>query len=66
MGYLIKEAREKAGLTQDELADKAGISRSIINGLETGRATQTLASTLQKIANAMNLTINDIFYNEEI
>ena len=63
MGYLIKEAREEANMTQEELAEKAGVSRSIINGLETGRATETLASTLQKIAEAMGKKIDDIFYN---
>lgn len=62
MGYLIKEAREEANMTQEELSDKADVSRSIINGLETGRATETKVSTLQKIAKALNLTINDIFY----
>ena len=34
MGYRIKEAREEAGMTQDELANKSGVSRSIINGLK--------------------------------
>jgi DNA-binding XRE family transcriptional regulator len=35
----IKALREKAGLTQGELATKAGISRASIHKYETGRAT---------------------------
>lgn len=66
MGYRIKEAREEAGMTQDELANKSGVSRSIINGLETGRATVTTNITLLKIAKALNKKISDIFFDDEV
>ncbi len=33
MGYKIKEIREEAGMTQAELSEKSGVTRSIINGL---------------------------------
>lgn len=66
MGYRIKEAREEAGMTQDELANKSGVSRSIINGLETGRATVTTNITLLKIAKALNKKISDIFFDDDV
>jgi Predicted transcriptional regulators len=66
MGYRIKEAREEAGMTQDELANKSGVSRSIINGLETGRATVTTNVTLLKIAKALDKKIADIFFDDEV
>lgn len=47
-------------MTQAELAEKAKISRAIINRLETGKATETKASTLQRIADALNVTMDDI------
>ena len=62
MGYRIKEAREEAGMTQDELANKSGVSRSIINGLETGRSTVTTNVTLLKIAKALGKKVADIFF----
>lgn len=34
----IKKAREKAGLTQQELADQLGIGQSAVAMWETGRA----------------------------
>lgn len=34
---LLREAREGAGLTQAELARRAGISRSVLNVYESGR-----------------------------
>lgn len=64
MGYKIKEAREQAGMTQEELAVKSGVSRSIINGLETGRATVTTNITLLKIAKALEKKISDIFFED--
>ncbi|WPJ90955.1 helix-turn-helix transcriptional regulator [Facklamia hominis] len=35
--YRIKEFREAQKMTQSELAEKSGVSRSIISELETGR-----------------------------
>ena len=35
--YRIKEFREQSKLTQEELADKSGVSRSLISQLETGK-----------------------------
>ena len=48
--FKIKEAREKAGMSQDELSKKSGVSRTIISGLETGTINVTTTRTLKKIA----------------
>jgi len=57
MRYYIEEARKKAGITQDELAVKSGVSRSIISGLESGRVEQTTIGTLRKLAAALNVEL---------
>ena len=36
MGIKIKDLREKAGMTQTELADKLGLSKSVISAYEKG------------------------------
>lgn len=36
MGTKIKELREKSGMTQTELADKLGLSKSVISAYEKG------------------------------
>lgn len=54
----IREAREKQGLRQEDLAVKSGIARPNIVRLEQGRHIPTL-STLQKIARALNLDMNN-------
>lgn len=63
MGYRIKECREEQGMSQEELASKANVSRTIISGLETGAITVTTTGTLLKIAEALNKKISDIFFD---
>lgn len=62
MGYKIKEAREERRLTQEELAEKSGVSRPTIVALENGKAEDVKISTLQKLAAAMDMTVQDIFF----
>lgn len=59
--YKIKEIRESKNMTQEELAQKSGISRSIISELETGKRTITTTNTLIKIAEVLGYSIKDIF-----
>ncbi|MHA1431033.1 MAG: helix-turn-helix domain-containing protein, partial [Candidatus Freyarchaeota archaeon] len=47
----IKRLRKKVGLTQTELAEKAGVSQSLIARIESGSVDPRL-STLQRILNA--------------
>jgi len=46
---LVREARRRAGLTQRELAVKAGTTQSAIARLETGRSTPTVDSVLRLV-----------------
>ena len=62
MGFKLKEYRKKLGISQQELSEKAGVSRTIISGLESGRIKVTSTGTLLKIAVALNAEIGDIFY----
>ena len=50
----LRKEREKAGLSQLELALRAEISQNMINYIETGKRTPSL-DTLLKICNAMNI-----------
>ena len=48
---LIRLARDKAGLTQHELARKAGVSQQAISAYETGRKEPTLP-TIERLLGA--------------
>lgn len=66
MGYRIEEVRRSKKMSQEELADKADVSRTIISGLETGAITVTTTKTLEKIAAALDARISDIFFDNEV
>ncbi len=55
----IKEARQKAGMSQQRLADLMDLPRANITRLESGKQNPTL-NTLQCVANVLkkNLVIN--------
>ena len=47
-GYLLRQARLKSGMTQQELADKVGTSKSYISKIENN-VKEARLSTLQRI-----------------
>ena len=61
MEFKIKERREEAGISQEELSKRSGVSRTIISGLESGTITTTTTKTIVKIAEALGLKVSDIF-----
>lgn len=64
MGYRIAQVRIEKGMTQDELAKKSGVSRTIISLLETGKTNVTTTSTLLKIARALDCSVSEIFFEQ--
>lgn len=48
-GKLIKAQRVRNGLTQQELAEKARVSRAILSGLEQGKRTAVQANTIDRL-----------------
>lgn len=61
MGFKIKEVRKSLKMSQEELAEKSGISRGTIVALEAGTERVTTTKTLVALAAAMNVSIDQIF-----
>lgn len=61
MPYKIKEMREMQKMTQIELCQRANISRQTLSDLESGKEVNTTIATLQKLANALQCKVSDIF-----
>ncbi len=55
----LKELREAAGLTQSQLSDKSGISRSGIADLEQGRNVPSWDTAL-KLADALGVSLDKL------
>lgn len=53
---IIKFHRKKSKLTQKELADLAGVGKTVIFDIEKGKETIQF-STLQKVLSVLNITI---------
>lgn len=54
LGQVIKEVRQRLGLSQEELATKAGLHRTYISNIEQGERNPSL-TTLTNLSAAMNL-----------
>ncbi len=65
MGYRLQQVREAAGLTQDQLAAKSGVSRNWIWKIETGKTENVSIKVLLALANALGVKMDDIFFLDE-
>lgn len=66
MGFKIKEIRESKNMTQEELAEKSGVSRVTISAMENGVKRNTTSKTLLCLARALGVTIDQIFFAESV
>ena len=66
MGYKIKELREAMKMTQEELAEKSGVSRGTISALENGIDRTTTSKMLVKLAQALDTTVDRIFFTKGV
>ncbi|MGI6163339.1 MAG: helix-turn-helix transcriptional regulator [Bacillota bacterium] len=60
----LKEFRARHDLTQEQLADKAGVRRETIGHIENNRYNPSLILAY-KLARALNSTIEELFLFEE-
>jgi len=59
LGQNIRAQRLKAGLSQEELAEKSELSRNYIGNVERAEYLVTV-ETLARIARALGLTVHDL------
>lgn len=58
-GAVIRARREELGLTQDELAHEAKVTRNHVSLLERGHRSPTL-STMKRLADALGQTLVEL------
>jgi len=60
IGKNIKKLRKQKGLSQDRLSKLADISYNTVIKLELGGITNPSIDTLQKLAKALNVSVDDL------
>lgn len=66
MNIKLKEIREEKGMTQEQLENKSGISRQTISAIENGRTNNVMSGTLTALAEALDTTIDAIFFDKGV
>lgn len=60
IGKKIQRAREKRGITQEQLEEKTGINAKYISAVESGQKNVTI-KTLDKLAKGLEIELYEIF-----
>jgi len=60
MGQRITALRKMEGISQQELADRAGLTRQHIGRIEKGELVSVAYVTIQQIAEALGMTVDII------
>ena len=64
-GRVVKERREKCGLTQKELADRIGVSDKTVSKWETGKGLPDIA-LLEPLAQALNVSVIELMNGQYV
>jgi len=65
LGKNIKKYRVNKNLSIKELSDIAGVGSSTISQIENGKRSSLRSETIQKISEALNVDVNDLFSTDE-
>ena len=60
LGARIKELRKRAGLSQDQLAEKVGIESKYLSRIEVGKRHPSL-DALERIADSLQVEMKELF-----
>lgn len=63
-GTVVKFRREELQLTQEELADKAGIHRTYLSDIERGARNVSLVN-IERLAGSLCITMSELFARVE-
>lgn len=62
LGKNIKEIRERKGISAYKLSQLSGVNQATISYLESGKRQTANSETVNKLANALNVEINDLYH----
>ncbi len=59
-GFVVKTLREKLALTQEDLAEKAGIHRTYLSDIERGSRNVALMN-IERLAQSLGVSLQELF-----
>ena len=60
VGKRVRELRNSIGISQEELADLAGLDRTYITSVECGKRNISIVN-IEKLANALRVSLKEFF-----
>ncbi|HET8607499.1 MAG TPA: helix-turn-helix transcriptional regulator [Gaiellaceae bacterium] len=63
-GVVLREKREAAGISQEQLADRAGLHRTYVSLIERGKRTASI-EVVRKVAKALNVSMASLIDETE-
>ena len=60
VGLAFRQLRERAEISQEELAFRAGLDRTYVSGIERGRRNPSLKS-MQRVAAELSVSLDQVF-----
>src|SRR5258708_23021665 len=66
VGARVREARERAGLSQRAVEDASGISQSTLHRVETGKHTTATLADFDRIAQALGVGLDELLYGSPV
>lgn len=60
VGKRVRELRNSTGISQEELADLAGLDRTYITSVECGKRNISIVN-IEKLANALEVSLKEFF-----
>lgn len=58
-GKKLREVRQRAGISQEKLADLAGLHRTYVSSVERGERNVSII-TIERLADALKVTMSDL------
>lgn len=65
IGARVREARKVAKMSQEVLADKSGIPRTALSGIETAKQADVGITALLRLAEALGTTLAHLVYGDD-
>lgn len=62
--YLLREARERAKLTQEQLAHRSGVDQTTISRIETSSDANPTFRTIDRLAKALGIARSRLRFSE--